>query len=229
MHNFNDLLLIERLVVIVSMTKMRKDCRMKKYAMEFVGTFFLTVAISLTGNPLMIGLMLMAMIYVGGHVSGAHFNPAISFACFVQNRLKLADAGMYIAAQSLGAALALIVYMIITNNVFTLEMVPGSPVLVPMAIEALFVLVLCWVYMTMNFDNRYKNSVIPGIVIGLTLMAIVSANSLFNPAIAIASAACSLVKEGTCGGLASLVVYIAGPLLGGLAASFMFNYFKSEV
>ena len=51
--------------------------------------------------------MLMAMIYVGGHVSGAHFNPAISFACFVQKRLKLADMGMYIAAQSLGACLAL--------------------------------------------------------------------------------------------------------------------------
>lgn len=201
---------------------------MKKYAMEFVGTFFLTVAISLTGNPLMIGLMLMAMIYVGGHVSGAHFNPAISFACFVQNRLKLADTGMYILAQSLGATLGLLFFMMVTNSSFSLDMVPGSPIVGPMSIEGLLVVVLCWVYLTMNFDNRYKNSVIPGIVIGLTLMAIVSAGSLFNPAVAIASMACNLVKDGSCAGLASMVVYIAGPLLGGLAASFMFNYFKSE-
>jgi len=204
---------------------------MKRYAMEFVGTFFLTVAISLIGNPIAIGLMLMAMIYVGGHVSGAHFNPAISFACFVQNRMRLADAGKYIAAQSLGALLALCFFMMITNNSFALDMVPGSPLFGPMAIEALLVLVLCWVYLTMNFDNRYKNTAIPGVVIGLTLMAIVSAGSLFNPAVAIASLACSMVKDGMMFAerMPSLVVYIAGPLLGGLAASFMFDYFKSEV
>jgi aquaporin Z len=202
---------------------------MKRYAMEFVGTFFLTVAISLIGNPIAIGLMLMAMIYVGGHVSGAHFNPAISFACFVQNRMKLADMGMYIAAQSLGATLALCFFMMITNNSFTLDMVPGSPMFGPMAIEALLVLVLCWVYLTMNVSNRYKDTAIAGFVIGLTLMAIVSAGSLFNPAVAIASIACNLIKDGGAfGGMSSVIVYIAGPLLGGFAASYMFDYFRAE-
>ena len=202
---------------------------MKRYAMEFVGTFFLTVAISLIGNPIAIGLMLMAMIYVGGHVSGAHFNPAISFACFVQNRMKLADMGMYIAAQSLGATLALCFFMMITNNSFTLDMVPGSPMFGPMAIEALLVLVLCWVYLTMNVSNRYKDTAIAGFVIGLTLMSIVSAGSLFNPAVAIASIACNLIKDGGAfGGMSSVIVYIAGPLLGGLVASYMFDYFRAE-
>ena len=201
---------------------------MKRYVMEFVGTFFLTVAISLIGNPIAIGLMLMAMIYVGGHISGAHFNPAISFACFVQNKLKFADMGKYIVAQSLGAGLALWFFMMITNNSFALDMVPGSSLVGPMAIEALLVLVLCWVYLTMNVSNRYKDTAIAGIVIGLTLMAIVSAGSLFNPAVAIASIACNVVKEGSFGGAASLIVYIAGPLLGAVAASFIFDYFKSE-
>lgn len=202
---------------------------MKRYAMEFVGTFFLTVAISLIGNPIAIGLMLMAMIYVGGHISGAHFNPAISFACFVQKRLNLADMGMYIAAQSLGAVAALCFFMMITNNSFTLDMVPGSPLVGPMAIEALLVLVLCWVYLTMNVSNRYKDTAIAGIVIGLTLMAIVSAGSLFNPAVAIASMACNMAKDGVMGGMASVIVYIAGPLLGAFGASLMFDYFRSEV
>jgi len=200
---------------------------MKRYAMEFVGTFFLTVAISLIGNPITIGLMLMAMIYVGGHISGAHFNPAISFACFIQNRIKIDEMFMYIAAQSLGAVLALCFFMMITNNNFTLDMVPGSPIAGPMAIEALMVLVLCWVYLMMNVSNRYKDTAIAGIVIGLTLMAIVSAGSLFNPAVAIASMVCSIIKDGSCGGASSIMVYIVGPLLGGLAGSFVFDYFRS--
>jgi aquaporin Z len=202
---------------------------MKRYAMEFVGTFFLTVAISLIGNPIAIGLMLMAMVYVGGHISGGHFNPAISFACLMQNKIDISETIKYIVAQSLGALLALCFFMMITNNSFTLDMVPGSPLVGPMAIEGLLVVVLCWAYLVMNYHQRYSNASIAGFVMGLTLMAIVCAGSLFNPAVAIASIACTAVKEGTFGGVASIMVYIVGPLLGGLVASFLHNYFKSEV
>ncbi|HLJ31871.1 MAG TPA: aquaporin [Candidatus Babeliales bacterium] len=201
---------------------------MKRYAMEFVGTFFLTVAISLIGNPIAIGLMLMAMIYIGGHISGAHFNPAITFACFVQKKLDLTQTVKYIVAQSLGALLALCFFMMITNNSFTLDMVPGSPLVAPMAIEGLLIVVLCWVYLVMNFEQRYKNSTIPGFVIGLTLMAIVSAGSLFNPAVAIASIACSIAKEGMFGGMASVMVYIVGPLVGAFVASLLYSHFKTD-
>jgi len=171
---------------------------MKRYLMEFIGTFFLTVAISLIGNPLAIGVMLMAMIYIGGHISGAHFNPAISFACLVQNRMKFADMCFYIIAQSLGAVLGLVLFMLFTNNSFSLDMVPGNYIAGPMAIEALLVLVLCWIYLIMNFDNRYRDSAVSGIVIGLTLMSIAFAASLFNPAVAIASIGCNLIKDGLC-------------------------------
>jgi len=180
-------------------------------------------------NPIAIGLMLMAMIYIGGHISGAQYNPAISFACFVQNRLRLDEAVKYIVAQSLGAVLALCFFMMITNNSFTLDMVPGSPLIAPMAIEGLLTLVLCWVYLVMNYENRYRNSMIPGFAIGLTLMAIVSAGSLFNPGVAIGSMACNMVKDGMMGGMASVLVYVVAPLIGGLGASFMFNYFRSEM
>lgn len=202
---------------------------MKRYAMEFVGVFFVTVAISLIGNPIAIGLMLMAMIYLGGHISGAHFNPAITVACLVKNKLDMVEAAKYIVAQSLGAALALCLFMVITNNNFTLDMVPGSPFFGPMAIEGLLTLVLCWVYLTMNFENRYKHSMLGGFVIGLTLMAIVCAGSLYNPAVAIASMLCNVIKNGTMNGAASMMVYVGGPLLGGFAASFFYDYFKSEV
>ncbi|HSC25356.1 MAG TPA: aquaporin [Candidatus Babeliales bacterium] len=202
---------------------------MKQYVMEFLGTFFVTIAISLIGNPIAIGLMLMAMIYVGGHISGAHYNPAISFACFVQNRLQLTEMGMYIAAQLLGATAALCFFMMITNNSFILDMVPGSSVVGPMSIELLLVLVLCWVYLTMNVTNRYKDTAISGIVIGLTLMAIASIGSIFNPAVAAASVLCNIIQEGSFNDFSSLIVYIVGPLVGGLGGSVIFNYFKSEL
>lgn len=202
---------------------------MKRYMMEFVGTFFLTVAISLVGNPATIGLILMAMIYVGGHISGAHFNPAVSVACFVQNRLRLNDMGCYIAAQSLGACLALWFFCLITNNPYTIDMVPGNYVAGPFAIEALFMLVFCWVYLTMNFSNRFRESTVPGVVIGLTLMAIVFAGSLFNPAVAIAAIVGNIVREGSIGEFGTILVYIIAPVIGAVASSFMYGYFKPEV
>src|SRR5438477_105861 len=66
-----------------------KGVCMKRYVMEFIGTFFLTTAISLTGHPIAIGFMFMAMIYIGGHVSGGHFNPAVAVGSIICNLLKV--------------------------------------------------------------------------------------------------------------------------------------------
>ena len=208
----------------------KEDIMMKRYVMECIGTFFLTIAISLIANPIAIGLMLMAMIYVGGHISGGHFNPAISFVSFLQNRLKASDLGMYMVAQSVGAALALCLSMMMTNSGYSLDIFPGSPIVVPMAIEALLVLVFAWVYLSMNMMARYHDSVLPGIVVGLTLLAIASGpGGLFNPAVAVGSMVCELIKEGVVtSALGSVVVYVVGPLVGSLGASTVFNYFKAE-
>ena len=61
---------------------------MRDYLMEFLGTMFLVLAIALTGNPLAIGMMLMAMVYIGGHVSGAHYNPAVTISVWMRGKLK---------------------------------------------------------------------------------------------------------------------------------------------
>ncbi len=84
---------------------------MRNYLTEFIGTFFLVLTIGLTvlgGTPLAplaIGCALMVMVYMGGHVSGAHYNPAVSLAVFLRG--KMASSGElvgYIASQLLGAA-----------------------------------------------------------------------------------------------------------------------------
>ncbi len=57
---------------------------MNKYITEFIGTFFLVLTIGLTGNPIAIGAALMVMVYAGGHISGAHYNPAVTLAVLVR-------------------------------------------------------------------------------------------------------------------------------------------------
>ncbi len=59
---------------------------MKKALVEMIGTFFLVLVIALTGNPLAIGVALMALVYAGGHISGGHYNPAVTLAVLMQKK-----------------------------------------------------------------------------------------------------------------------------------------------
>src|SRR4051794_1468352 len=87
---------------------------MNKYIAVFIGTFFLVLTIGCTNigapstviAPLAIGAALMVMIYAGGHISGAHYNPAVTLGVLIRGRLKAADALPYVIAQVLGAAVA---------------------------------------------------------------------------------------------------------------------------
>src|SRR5688572_17067199 len=77
--------------------------------MEAVGTLFLVASIGLSGNPLAIGLTLAVMIYIGGHVSGGHYNPAGSLAVLVRGKLDAGKFVPYVVAQIVGAILGALV------------------------------------------------------------------------------------------------------------------------
>ena len=87
---------------------------MKKYIAEFIGTFFLVLTIGCTGigagagviAPLAIGAALMVMVFAGGHISGAHYNPAVTVGMLIRGKLNLADVVPYWIAQFVAAALA---------------------------------------------------------------------------------------------------------------------------
>src|SRR5712691_982630 len=85
---------------------------MRKYVTEFVGTFGLvfTVGCAVMGKaalaPLAIGAALMVLVYAGGHISGGHYNPAVSLAAFLRGRLGAGDLGPYWLAQAAGAVVA---------------------------------------------------------------------------------------------------------------------------
>lgn len=81
---------------------------MLEYLVEFIGTFFFLSVIIFTGNPIAIGLTLAAMIAMGGKISGGHFNPAVSFMMFFNNKIDLVKLILYILIQF---AAAFLVYM----------------------------------------------------------------------------------------------------------------------
>src|SRR5580698_8822680 len=87
---------------------------MKKYLVEFIGTFFLVLTVGMcvidpgAGSfaPLAIGSALMIMVYAGGHVSGGHYNPAVTLAVWLRGRCPQSDVVSYIVSQLAGAVAA---------------------------------------------------------------------------------------------------------------------------
>src|SRR5580765_2417802 len=86
---------------------------MNKYILEFIGTFFLVLTIGLSGNPLAIGAVLAALVYMGGYISGAHYNPAVTLGIWIQKKIKSAEAGIYMGIQLIAAIAAAGVYQVI--------------------------------------------------------------------------------------------------------------------
>ncbi len=98
---------------------------MKKYIVEFIGTFFLLLVIGNTvippgdaGDmaPLAIGVGLMVMIFAGGHISGAHFNPAVTLGVFLRGKCDVKDVVPYVAVQIAGAAAAAFTVMFLKGQ-----------------------------------------------------------------------------------------------------------------
>jgi aquaporin Z len=169
---------------------------MKKYIAEFVGTFFLVLTIGLTvigGGagvipPLAIGAALMVMVYAGGHISGAHYNPAVTLAVLIRGKVNAADVVPYILAQLAGAALATVVVKFLRAGVAVTPMVPNvGPVLLA---EFLFTIALAYVVLNVATAEGTSGNSFYGLAIGMTVMTGAFAvgdisGGVFNPAVAL--------------------------------------------
>jgi len=176
---------------------------MNKYLMELIATFFLVLIIGLSAvlglagplAPLAIGLGLVVLVYMGGHVSGAHFNPAVTLGVFIRGRCKGKDVLPYVFAQLLGAALAaLLVTGVFAGKVQLdgkaaeiAQWAPGAtgPIV---AGEALFTFLLVFVILNVATAKGTANNQYYGLAIGFTFLAgtfTVGSVSLgaFNPAV----------------------------------------------
>src|SRR6201981_3185516 len=170
---------------------------MNKYIAEFIGTFFLVLTIGCTGigagagviAPLAIGAVLMVMVFAGGHISGAHYNPAVTVGMLIRGKLKPADAVPYWIAQFLAAAVAaLLTSKVLRAGVPVTAIVPKTgPALLA---EFLFTFALVYVvWNTATAEGTSGNSFY-GLAIGMTVMTGAFAvgdisGGAFNPAVAL--------------------------------------------
>ena len=177
---------------------------MKKLIIEFIGTFFLVLVIGLCINrpwpfydtalltPIAIGSILMAMVYMGGPVSGAHYNPAVTLGVFLRKKISGGEAAQYMAVQLLGAIAASGVYFFLLGQ----SMSPPAPVmefhyhLKPLLMELLFTFALVSVVLNVATTKKAAGNSYFGLAIGFTVAAGAIAagpysGGAFNPAVAV--------------------------------------------
>ena len=221
-----------------------------KYLTEFIGTFFLVLTIGLTVTqgvamaPLAIGCALMIMVYMGGHVSGAHYNPAVSLAAALRGAMKMVDLIPYWVAQVAGACAAAYVVSMVIVPVEAAEGVaavsnyfgpaPGDGYTLssvgPWVVEILFTFALALVVLNTATSAGTKNNSFYGLAIGFTVVVAAFAGGgisggAFNPAVGIGPNVIQefLGGEAGKGAISNLGLHIVGPLIGGALAAFVFQ------
>jgi aquaporin Z len=209
----------------------------RKLITEAIGTFFLVLTIGLTVvaevpmAPLAIGAVLMTMIYMGGHVSGAHYNPAVTIAVLMRGKITAREVGPYIGAQLGGAILAAFAVFWLTGRALVVAPDPDAPAAVVLVAEFLFTFALVMVVLNVATTRRTEGNSYYGLAIGFTVLAGAYAvgaisGGAFNPAVGIGPAiVAAAVGQG---GLGAIWYYIVGPVAGAAAAAALFRVQNPE-
>jgi aquaporin Z len=198
----------------------------QRAAVEFIGTFFLVFTVGMAAAtagslaPLAIGGVLMVMVFAGGHVSGAHYNPAVSTAVLLRGKLTRADYGAYVATQAVAALAAAAVVGIIGYA-------PAHPVAVAsvwrmLVVEFLFTFALAYVVLHVATADDTEGNSFYGLAIGFTLAVGVFAvgsvsGGAFNPAVALGATVMGLFSW------SHIWVYLLANFAGGAAAAAAFR------
>jgi aquaporin Z len=205
-----------------------KPTIMKKYITEFIGTFFLVLSVGMASTmgamaPVAIGATLMVMIFAGGHISGAHYNPAVTLAVFIRGRISMNDALPYMIVQLAGAAIA----ALICSQVFEVKGTGGCAVADGNTIKALIAEILgtfALAYVILNVATSKANAgnSFYGLAIGFTVTAMAYtlgslSGGAFNPAVAFGQS----IAGNFCWG--NIWIYLVGCFAGGALAAVVFN------
>mgnify|MGYP002640371052 FL=1 len=201
---------------------------MKNYITEFIGTFFLVLTIGLTGDPLAIGVMLMAIIYMGGHISGAHYNPAVSIAMIYRGLLTSKEAIKYILSQLAGAFLAALTVNWLIGDVMQVAPSNTASVMQILVVEAIFTFALMLVILNVATHPKTAGNSYYGLAIGFTIMAAAFAGGgisggVYNPAVGTGPILVDVIL-GDGKTLANLWYYFVGPIFGAMAATCVYEF-----
>jgi aquaporin Z len=201
---------------------------MNKYIAEFIGTFFLVLTVGCTGvgagagviAPLAIGAALMVMVFAGGHISGGHYNPAVTLGVLIRGKVKPVDVVPYWIAQFLAAAIA----ALLTSKVLR----AGAPVTLitphvgpALVAEFLFTFALVYVMLNAATAEGTSGNSFYGLAIGMTVMTGAFAvgdisGGAFNPAVALGITLLGISSWG------NIWIYLLADLVGGVVAGAIF-------
>lgn len=207
---------------------------MRKYVVEFIGTFFLVLAVcsAIFHNPdnnfapLAIGFALIVMIYASGHLSGAHFNPAVSLAIFIRGKMAFVEMIGYWVVQLMAGVVAALV----ATNMFDYSAtptVPGNTMGAVMA-ELLGTFALVYVILNVATSPKTANNQYYGLAIGLTVVAMAYAlgpvsGGAFNPAVALGLSVFEKI------GWDGLWIYLAGSIAGAIIAALVYRLLRLDI
>ena len=150
---------------------------MRRYIVEFIGTFFLvfTVCTAVLSNaslaPIAIGGILAAMIFAGGHISGGHFNPAVSVAAYVRGKLDVMDLAWYVGAQLVAGLAAAGIARFVVDTDPTAFTVSGRGLWAAVVAELLFTFALAYTVLNVATSKDHPNNSFYGLAIGLVVLA----------------------------------------------------------
>lgn len=209
----------------------------RKYIAEFIGTFALVFcgtgaiivnqesggSLGLVGISLAFGIIVSAMIYVFGNISGAHINPSVTIALLLGKVMNIKDASFYIIAQVLGAIVAsILLKFMFPENLSLGATLPSGGTLQSFILETILTFFL--MLTILGITSKKEFSSMAGLMIGLIVTGIILfagpiSGGSFNPARSFAPALLS-------GNLTSLWIYIAAPTLGAILAMLVWKIFQ---
>ena len=203
---------------------------MNKYIIEFLGTFFLVLIIGLSQNPLAIGLGLAVLVYMGAHISGAHYNPVVSLAMLVNDQIELKEFSFYLASQLLGSVVATYFIMSLGND---FEVISNTNDISSFFVaEILFTFLLVFVILNVALNKKLEGNQFYGLAIGLTVTAGAFAvgnisGAVFNPAVSFGPSLFSFIDPQVVGANISssdfFIYYLISGIIGSVIASYLYK------
>lgn len=208
---------------------------MKKYITEFIGTFFLVLVVSLSAAspfaPIAIGTVLMVMVYAGGHISGAHYNPAVTLAVLYRRKITVTEALVYWIFQLVAACLAGYAAIHLSGNAPQIAPGAGRTSLQAVLTEVFFTFALAYVVLNVATHSKTQGNSYFGLAIGFTILTAAFAGGpisggAFNPAVGTGITFAHALWGG--GSWEHLWIYLVGPIIGGALAGVVFDYLNPE-
>ncbi|MEL6837260.1 MAG: aquaporin [Bacteroidota bacterium] len=197
---------------------------MQKYLVEFIGTFFLLIAVFFAATPFGVGAMLIGVIYAGGHISKAHYNPAVTLAFWLCRKIENKDVLPYLIAQLLAAALAAVIAVQMDKGGTGTQLLATGPAILG---EVLGTFALVFVILNVAISkgtegNQFYGLAIGAIVVGCAYAFGSISGGAFNPAVAFGACLSGVFAW------SNIWIYLLTNFVTAAVAAYVFLYVEGE-